>query len=145
MTYSISPSFSYIRPINILNDGTIYRNGIENTDRTLAILSQPKTAAKVPSWQVVRHDRSAIVACHNLASARAYASGRLPNKVVTPSSYTYKATPYQAPSGQFYVMIHAGVQQVRMDVANAQTARHYAKNGVDTSLATSAYLASFNQ
>tara|TARA_R110002074_G_scaffold69384_1_gene161821 strand:- start:124 stop:435 length:312 start_codon:yes stop_codon:yes gene_type:complete len=98
-----------------------------------------------PNFTALSADRLSIVGCHNLSSARAYASGRLPNKVATPASYTYKATPYQAPSGQFYVMIHAGVQQVRMDVANAQTARHYAKNGVDTSLATSAYLTSFNQ
>jgi len=85
-------------------------------------------------------DRLSIVGCHNLSSAVAYATGRLPNKVTKRTSYTYRATPYQAPSGQFYVMIHAGQQQVRLDVANVGTARYYAKNGVDSDVACEAYL-----
>ena len=145
MTYSITRSFNYIRPINILNDGTIYRNGIENTDRTLAILEPCKTTAKVPTFRVVRHDRSEVVECHNYQSALAIAEGRAPCKVIEEASFTYPATPYQAPSGQFYVMIHTSSRDIRMDVANAGTARYYAKNGVDTGLAGSAYLSSFNQ
>ena len=141
MTYSISPSFSYIRPINILNDGTIYRNGIENTDRTLAILSQPKTAAKAPTFRVVRHDRSAVVQCHNLASARAIAEGRAPNKVTDKPVATVNVTAFVSPSGQYYVQ--HGNQ--RMDVANVQTARHYAKHGVAVSTMLAASLSSLNQ
>ena len=93
----------------------------------------------------VRPDRSEIVACHNLASARAIAEGRAPNKVDEGASFTYPATPYQAPSGQFYVMIHTNHRDIRMDVANIGTARYYAKHGVDTGLAGSAYLSSFSQ
>tara|TARA_R110002110_G_scaffold142017_1_gene330145 strand:+ start:593 stop:1054 length:462 start_codon:yes stop_codon:yes gene_type:complete len=153
MTYSIFPSFNYIRPIFFIDGRTStgqpckdrYQGGIENTDRTLAILEPSKTVAKVATWQVVLADRSAVVECHNLASARAYASGRAPNKVDEPTSYTYPATPYQAPSGQFYVMIHTSSRDIRMDVANVGTARHYAKHGVDTGIAGSAYLSSFSQ
>ena len=141
MTTSISPSFNYIRPINILNDGTIYRNGIENTDGTLASLSQPKTAAKAPTWQVVRHDRSAVVQCHNLASARAIAEGRAPNKTTQKPVSTVSVTAYVSPTGQYYVM--HGNQ--RMDVANASTARHYVKHGVAISTMLAASLSSLNQ
>ena len=125
MTYSISPSFTYIRPINILNDGTIYR----------------MSTAKAPSWQAVRHDRSAVVQCHNLASARAYASGRLPNKVAPDDVTTVSVTAFVSPTGQYYVQ--HGNQ--RMDVANAQTARYYSKHGVAISTMLSASLSSLNQ
>ena len=92
----------------------------------------------------VRPDRSEIVRCANLASARAIAEGRAPNKVEE-TTYTYKAVPFVSPTGQYYVEIHAGSQVVRMDVANAQTARYYARNGVSCELATTAYLANLNQ
>ena len=92
----------------------------------------------------VRPDRSEIVRCANLASARAIAEGRAPNKVEE-TTYTYKAVPFVSPTGQYYVEIQAGMQKVRMDVANAQTARHYARNGVPCDLATDAYLAHLNQ
>ena len=141
MTYSISPSYNYIRPINILNDGTIYRSGIENTDRTFAIVSQPKTSAKVPTWQVVRYDRYDVVQCHNLASARVIAEGRAPNKVTTKQAVTVKVQAFVSPSGQYYVM--HGNQ--RMDVANAATALHYVKHGVAVSIMLAASLSSLNQ
>ena len=89
---------------------------------------------RVPTFRTVRHDRSEVVDCANLASARAIAEGRAPNKVEE-TTFTYKAVPFVSPTGQYYVEIHAGSQIVRMDVANAQTARHYARNGVDTSIA----------
>jgi hypothetical protein len=111
----------------------------------LAILEPTKTTAKVETFRAIRHDRSGVVECHNYQSARAYASGREPCKVAEEASFTYPATPYQAPSGQFYVMIHTNARDIRMDVANAGTARYYAKNGVDTGLAGSTYLSSFNQ
>ena len=150
MTTSNSPltvwrSFNYIRPIFFLRDGTRYQGGIENTDRTLSLLEPTKTSAKVETFRAIRHDRSGIVECHNYQSARAYAEGRAPCKVDEDASFTYPATPYQAPSGQFYVLIHTSSRDIRMDVANIGTARYYAKNGVDTGLAGSAYLSSFSR
>ena len=153
MTYSITRSFNYIRPIFFIDGRTStgqpckdrWQGGIENTDRTLAILEPTKTTAKVETFRVVRHDRSEVVECHNYQSALAIAEGRAPCKVTEEASFTYPATPYQAPSGQFYVMIHTSSRDIRMDVANAGTARYYAKNGVDTGLAGSTYLSSFNQ
>ena len=101
---------------------------------------------RVPTFRTVRHDRSEVVDCHNLASARAIAEGRAPSlDTDTNGSFTYNAVPFVSPSGQYYVEIHAGSQVVRMDVANAQTARHYAKNGVGCELAHSAYIANLNQ
>tara|TARA_R110002050_G_scaffold233294_1_gene369126 strand:+ start:171 stop:767 length:597 start_codon:yes stop_codon:yes gene_type:complete len=128
MTYSISPSFNYIRPITILNDGT------------LASLSQPKTSAKVPTWQVVTADRSRAVQCHNYQSALAIAEGRAPEKNERQDAeFTYRCQAFVSPSGQYYIEIAAGSQKVRLDVANAQTARHYVKNGVSTTITNDAY------
>ena len=98
-----------------------------------------------PNFLALRHDRSEIVPCHNLASAVAIAQGRAPSMDTKPASFTYKAVPFVSPTGQYYVEIHAGMQKVRMDVANAQTARHYARNGVSCDLATTAHLANINQ
>ena len=98
---------------------------------------------RVPTYRTVRHDRSEVVDCHNLASARAIAEGRAPSKNTKQATFTYKAVPFVSPTGQYYVEIHAGSQVVRMDVANAQTARHYARNGVSCELATAAYIADF--
>ena len=98
----------------------------------------------VPTYWAVRPDRTEVVACANIASARAIAEGRAPNKI-DEGSFTYKAVPFVSPTGQYYVEIHAGSQVVRMDVANAQTARHYGRNGVDTRTATNAYLENLNQ
>ena len=128
MTYSISPSFNHIRPITILNDGT------------LASLSQPKTSAKVPTWQVVTADRSRAVQCHNYQSALAIAEGRAPEKNERQDAeFTYRCQAFVSPSGQYYIEIAAGSQKVRLDVANAQTARHYVKNGVSTTITNDAY------
>jgi len=100
---------------------------------------------RVPTFRTVRHDRSEVVDCHNLASARAIAEGRAPSKNTKQATFTYKAVPFVSPTGQYYVEIHAGSQVVRMDVANAQTARHYARNGVSCELATTAYIANLSQ
>ena len=100
---------------------------------------------RVPTYRAVRHDRSEVVDCHNLASARAIAEGRAPSKNTKQTTFTYKAVPFVSPTGQYYVEIHAGSQVVRMDVANAQTARHYARNGVACELATTAYIANLSQ
>ena len=98
-----------------------------------------------PNFLALRHDRSEVVPCHNLASAVAIAQGRAPSKDTKQAPFTYKAVPFVSPTGQYYVEIHAGMQKVRMDVANAQTARHYARNGVACDRATTAYLATLNQ
>ena len=100
---------------------------------------------RVPTYRAVRHDRSEVVDCHNLASARAIAEGRAPSMNTKQTTFTYKAVPFVSPTGQYYVEIYAGSQVVRMDVANAQTARYYARNGVSCDLATDAYLANLNQ
>ena len=100
---------------------------------------------RVPTFRALRDDRSEVVDCHNLASARAIAEGRAPSKNTKQATFTYKAVPFVSPTGQYYVEIHAGSQVVRMDVANAQTARHYALNGVPCELATTAYIANLSQ
>ena len=99
---------------------------------------------RVPTFRALRHDRSEVVDCHNLASARAIAEGRAPS-LNEKTTFTYKAVPFVSPMGQYYVEIHAGSQVVRMDVANASTARHYARNGVPCELATDAYIAHISQ
>jgi len=108
--------------------------------------SQLDNPAPIEQIWAVRHDRSEVVRCHNMASARAIAEGRAPSLDTDANgSFTYKAVPFVSPTGQYYVEIHAGMQKVRMDVANAQTARHYARNGVSCDLATTAYLANINR
>ena len=96
-----------------------------------------------PNFYALRHDRSEVVPCHNLASAVAIAEGRAPSRDTSfvDGHYTYKAVPFVSPTGQYYVEIHAGSQVVRMDVANAQTARHYARNGVSAETTLEAYMA----
>ena len=94
-----------------------------------------------PNFIALTSDRSSIVGCHNLSSARAYASGRLPNKTAPDDVTTVSVTAYVSPTGQYYVQ--HGNQ--RMDVANAQTARYYAKNGVAVSTMLAASLSSLNQ
>ena len=97
---------------------------------------------RVPTFRAVRHDRSEIVDCANLASARAIAEGRAPSKDTrVPQPSTVLVTAYVSPTGQYYVM--HGNQ--RMDVANAQTARYYVKNGVDVNTLLTASLATLNQ
>ena len=123
MTTTNSQIFSGIRYCPVYTEGVTHPLPVE-----------------VPTTWAVRADRSEVVACANLASARAIAEGRAPNKV-DETTYTYKAVPFVSPTGQYYVEIHAGSQVVRMDVANAQTARYYAKNGVGCDLATTAYVA----
>ena len=94
-----------------------------------------------PNFIALSSDRSAIVGCHNLSSALAYSTGRLPNKVTTENETTVSVTAYVSPTGQYYVM--HGNQ--RMDVANASTARHYVKNGVSVSTMVAASLSTLNQ
>ena len=105
------------------------------------------TTQNIPAnFYAITPDRSAIIPCHNASSARAYSEGRAPaGPVGNNGGFTYNAVPFVSPTGQYYVEIHAGSQVVRMDVANAQTARHYARNGVSSSLAYTAYVAELNR
>tara|TARA_B100000424_G_scaffold264125_1_gene252178 strand:+ start:259 stop:687 length:429 start_codon:yes stop_codon:yes gene_type:complete len=96
---------------------------------------------RVPTFRTVRHDRSEVVDCANLASARAIAEGRAPNKVDIEPQRTLKVKAFVSPTGQYYVM--HGNQ--RMDVANAQTARHYARHGVAVETMLEASLSTLNQ
>ena len=81
------------------------------------------------------------VVCANLQSALAYRDGRVPVRNTEASETTVSVRAFVSPSGQYYVM--HGNQ--RMDVANAQTARHYVKNGVPLSVMLSASLSTLNQ
>lgn len=81
------------------------------------------------------------VVCANLQSALAYRGGRVPVRNTEASETTVSVRAFVSPSGQYYVM--HGNQ--RMDVANAQTARHYVKNGVPLSVMLSASLSTLNQ
>ena len=99
------------------------------------------TTQPYPNFFALRHDRSEVVPCHNLSSARAIAAGRAPSlDTNTNGSFTYKAVPFVSPTGQYYVEILAGSYRIRLDVANVQTARHYARNGVPTEIANEAWL-----
>lgn len=100
-------------------------------------------AVKVPTIYAVRADRSEIVACSNLASARAYAEGRAPALTVdtTKPVATVSVTAWVSPTGQYYVM--HGNQ--RMDVANAATARNYVRNGVAVSTMLAASLSQLSK
>ena len=100
-----------------------------------------QTPDRIEQIWALSHDRSAVVACHNLASARAYASGRLPERITAPRQTTVKVQAFVSPSGQYYVQ--HGNQ--RMDVSNAGSARHYVKHGVPVSVMLSASLSSLNQ
>ena len=103
--------------------------------------SQLSNPAPIEQIWAVRPDRSELVRCHNLSSARAIAEGRAPNKVDVEPQRTLKVTAFVSPTGQYYVM--HGNQ--RMDVANAATARHYVKNGVAVETMLEASLSLLNQ
>ena len=96
---------------------------------------------RVPTFRTVRHDRSEVVDCANLASARAIAEGRAPSRNDEQVETRVSVKAFVSPTGQYYVM--HGNQ--RMDVANAQTARYYVKNGVDVNTLLTASLATLNQ
>ena len=103
------------------------------------------TTQPYPNFLALRHDRSEVVPCHNLSSARAIAEDRAPNKESKQATLTYSCKAFVSPAGQYYVEALAGSQNVRIDVANAQTARHYVRNGIDTEIVNDAFLSSFNQ
>ena len=111
--------------------------------RSLSLILDPSKTALDPIEQLyaIRHDRSGIEACHNMASARAIAEGRAPALTAEPLQTRVNVTAFVSPTGQYYVM--HGNQ--RMDVANAQTARYYVKNGVDVNTLLAASLSSLNQ
>ena len=94
-----------------------------------------------PNFVALTPCRSQLVGCHNQSSANAYATGRLPTKDNTRQTVVVDVTAYVSPTGQYYVM--HGNQ--RMDVANAQTALYYVKNGVPVSVMLAASLSTLNQ
>ena len=98
--------------------------------------SQLDNPAPIEQIWAVRHDRSQLVRCHNMSSARAIAEGRAPSRNDEVSTTTVNVKAFVSPTGQYYVM--HGNQ--RMDVANAATARYYAKNGVALSIMIAASL-----
>jgi len=111
------------------------------------ILGTPSYTHIEPNFVALASDRLTIVGCHNLSSARAYATGRVPE--LRP----FKAVPtlpakaaFRSPSGQYYVTVELRTPQsngtsttstVRIDCANQATARYYWRNGVSTSLVAS--------
>ena len=103
--------------------------------------NQLDNPAPIEQIWAVRHDRSELVRCHNMSSARAIAEGRAPSHTAEPVQTRVNVTAFVSPTGQYYVM--HGNQ--RMDVANAQTARYYVKNGVDVNTLLTACLATLNQ
>ena len=115
---------------------------VRGTDCVVDFMAQ---RLKVPTYRALRHDRSGVVDCHNLASARAIAEGRAPNKESKPTTLTYSCKAFVSPTGQYYVEALAGSQNVRIDVANAQTARYYARNGVAVEVMLEASLSTLNQ
>tara|TARA_R100000664_G_C2744321_1_gene132325 strand:- start:592 stop:990 length:399 start_codon:yes stop_codon:yes gene_type:complete len=123
-------------------DGTLYSD--VNTDG-----SERPLPLAVPTIYAVRADRSEVVACANLASARAIAEGRAPNQENRQGSFTYPAkAAFRSPSGQFYVTVELHpkpVTTVRIDCANQATARHYYRNGVPTWLVAEELIASLKR
>ena len=100
-----------------------------------------RTPDPIEQIWALSHDRSSLVRCHNLSSARAYASGRLPNKVAEKPVSTVSVTAWVSPTGQYYVQ--HGNQ--RLDVANASSARHYVKNGVPVATLLEAWQENWNR
>ena len=93
------------------------------------------TSSISPTFYALRHDRSEVVGCHNLASARAIAEGRAPCLEDAEGSFTYPAkAAYRSPSGQYYVTVELPHNTVRIDCANQATARQYYRKGVPTFL-----------
>ena len=94
-----------------------------------------------PNFLALSSDRSAIVGCHNLSTARAYASGRLPEKVAVQPVVRLAVQAFVSPTGQYYVQ--HGNQ--RLDVANVSTARHYVRHGVPVATLLEAWQENWNR
>jgi len=88
-----------------------------------------------PNFIALSADRQTIVGCHNLSSARAYASGRVPCLRPFKAEPTLPVWAYRSPSGQYYVQTR--LSGVRIDCHNQSTARYYFKNGVSAALVAS--------
>ena len=96
-----------------------------------------QTPDRIEQIWALTHDRSRLVRCHNLASARTYADGRAPDLRPFKSEPTLPVKAFVSPSGQYYVQTLSGV---RIDCRNAATARYYVKNGVDAWTAVDALI-----
>ena len=142
-TSSISLSYRTPFVTNLLDtpQRTHYIIKVPSVRGTDCVVDFMAERLKVPTYRALRHDRSEVVECHNLASARAIAEGRAPALTAEPVQTRVNVTAFVSPTGQYYVQ--HGNQ--RMDVANAQTARYYVKNGVDVNILLTASLATLNQ
>ena len=142
-TSSISLSYRTPFVTNLLDtpQRTHYIIKVPSVRGTDCVVDFMAERLKVPTYRALRHDRSEVVDCHNLASARAIAEGRAPALTAEPVQTRVNVTAFVSPTGQYYVQ--HGNQ--RMDVANAQTARYYVKNGVDVNILLTASLATLNQ
>ncbi len=139
-TSSISLSYRTPFVTNLLDtpQRTHYIIKVPSVRGTDCVVDFMAERLKVPTYRALRHDRSEVVECHNLASARAIAEGRAPNKELEPVEKTLPVWAYRSPSGQYYVKTR--LSGVRIDCANQATARYYLKNGVSASLVADALI-----
>ena len=112
-----------------------------NITKTLSLILDPSKTALDPIEQIyaLRHDRSAIEACANMASARAIANGTAPSHNTEDKEHTYPCSAYITPSGRYYV--ETRLSGIRVDVANKATALQYQRMGVPSWLIVDALIA----
>ena len=112
-----------------------------NITKSLSLILDPSQTALDPIEQIyaVRHDRSAVEACANMASARAIANGTAPSRDTENVEHTYPCSAYITPSGRYYV--ETNLSGIRVDVANKATALRYQRTGLPQWLAVEALIA----
>lgn len=112
-----------------------------NITKSLSLILDPSQTALDPIEQIyaLRHDRSALEACANMASARAIAEGRAPSHNTEDKEHTYPCSAYITPSGRYYVLTN--LSGIRVDVANKATALRYQRMGLPSWLAVDALIA----
>ena len=112
-----------------------------NITKSLSLILDPSQTALDPIEQIyaVRHDRSGLVACANMASARAIANGTAPSRNTEETEHTYPCSAYITPSGRYYV--ETNLSGIRVDVANKATALRYQRTGLPSWLAVEALIA----
>ena len=112
-----------------------------NITKSLSLILDPSQTALDPIEQIyaLRHDRSALEACHNMASARAIANGTAPSRNTEETEHTYPCSAYITPSGRYYV--ETNLSGIRVDVANKATALQYQRTGLPSWLAVETLIA----
>ena len=108
--------------------------------RSLALILDPSKTALDPieQYYAIRHNRSGIEACANLASARAIAEGRAPSLDTANVEHTYPCSAYITPTGRYYV--ETNLSGIRVDCANKATALRYQRMGLPSFLAVEALI-----